>query len=89
MNRPLTLIRRYTRGHYEHEDTLADAESPVDAEGSDCEITRSPLDLPLYKPSCIDNEYTDHASNPKVKLSHHAYVCSLSRLSLCYRSSMG
>jgi len=68
-NRFLTLIHRYTRGQYEHEDTLADAELPMNAEGSDCETTRSPLDLPLYKSSCIDNEYTDHATTPKVKLS--------------------
>ena len=68
-NRFLTLIHRYTRGQYEHEDTLADAELPINVEGSDCETTRSPLDLPLFKPSCIDNEYTDHATTPKVKLS--------------------
>ena len=69
MNRFLTLIYRYTRGRYEHEDILADAEAPVQAEGSSCETTRSPLDLPLYRPSCIDNGYTDHATNPKVRFS--------------------
>jgi len=64
--RILTPTRRYTRGQYEHEDTIADAEPPTCAEGPDCETTRSPLDLPLHKPSCIDNEYTDHTANPKV-----------------------
>lgn len=61
----LTVTYRYTRGQYEHEDTLAD-EPPTCAEDSECETTRSPLDLPLHKPSCIDNEYTDHTLNPKV-----------------------
>lgn len=59
-------IHRYTRGQYEHEDTLADSEEPPCPEESSCEITRSPLDLPLHKPSCIDNEYTDQTRNPKV-----------------------
>jgi len=67
MNRFLTLIHRYTRGNYEHDDTLAGAGLPMRAEGSNCETTRSPLDLPLHKPSCIDNEYTDHGGNPKVE----------------------
>jgi hypothetical protein len=57
---------RYTRGQYEHEDTLADAEPPMCAEDQDCETPRSPLDLPLHRPSCIDNEYTDQTRNPKV-----------------------
>jgi len=70
----LTLIHRYTRGNYEQDDTLADAEPPVRAEGSSCETTRSPLDLPLYKPSCIDNEYTDYGGNPKVVLSPRSYL---------------
>ena len=59
-------IHRYIRGKYEHEDTLADSEQPACPEESNCEITRSPLDLPLHKPSCIDNEYTDQTRNPKV-----------------------
>lgn len=62
----LTVTHRYTRGQYEHEDTLAEADPPICAEDSDCETTRSPLDLPLHKPSCIDHEYTDHTTNPKV-----------------------
>jgi len=56
----LTSARRYTSGRYEHQDTMADEEGP------ECKTTRCPLDLPLHKPSCIDNEYTDHATNPKV-----------------------
>lgn len=70
----LTLIHRYTLGNYEHDDTLADAELPMRAEGSSCETTRSPLDLPLYKPSSIDNEYTDHGGNPKVEPSPRSYL---------------
>ncbi|KAF9650657.1 phospholipid diacylglycerol acyltransferase [Thelephora ganbajun] len=48
------------------EHTLADAELPTRAEDSNCETTRSPLDVSLHKPSCIDNEYTDQTRNPKV-----------------------
>jgi hypothetical protein len=61
-------LHRYTRGRYEHEDadTLAEEERPACPEESNCEITRSPLDLPLHKPSCIDNEYTDQTTSPKV-----------------------
>ena len=62
----LTAIRRYTHGQYEHDDTIADAEPPICAEESECETTRSPLDLPLHKHSCIDHEYTDHTTSPKV-----------------------
>lgn len=61
-----THIHRYTRGQYEHDDTLADSEQPACPEESNCEITRSPLDLPLHRPSCIDNEYTDQTRSPKV-----------------------
>jgi len=56
----------YTRGQYEHDDTLADAEQSECPGESNCGTTRSPLDLPLHKPSCIDHEYTDHTVNPKV-----------------------
>ena len=49
----LTSASRYTRGQYEHEDSLADA----GADNPDYETTRLSLDLPLHKPSCIDNEY--------------------------------
>ena len=64
-------MHRYTRGKYEHDDILADTDSPEYGEDSDCataqcETTRAPLDLPLHKPSCIDHEYTDHERNPKV-----------------------
>lgn len=77
MNCPLILVYRYTRGNYEHDDTLADTEPPMRVEGSSCETTRSPLDLPLHKPTCIDNEYTDHGGNPKVQPSPRP--CSLAR----------
>ena len=71
-SRFLSLMHRYTRGKYEHDDTLADTESPAYVEDSgcepaQCETTRVPLDLPLHKPSCIDHEYTDHERNPKVQ----------------------
>ena len=70
VRRFLTPTRRYTHGKYEHEDTLVDAEPSTCAGDPKCEITRSPLDLPLHKPSCIDNEYTDQTKNPKVRLDH-------------------
>jgi len=79
--RSLTITHRYTRGQFEHEDTLADAEPPTCAEDSECETTRSPLDLPLHKHSCIDNEYTDQTRNPKVPTTviRPVCVCLLSR----------
>jgi len=75
MCRFLTITHRYTRGRYEHEDILADAEPPTCAEDSECKTTRSPLDFPLHKPSCIDNEYTDRTINPKVSTTVIRLVC--------------
>lgn len=69
MNRhPLMLrIHRYTRGQYEHEDALAESEQLACPEEPNCEtMRRSPLNSPMHKPSCIDNEYSDHTRSPKV-----------------------
>jgi len=57
----------YTRGEYEHDDTLADAGDAVCANSSDCVSPRAPLDLPLLRQSWIDAEYTDESVSPKIR----------------------
>jgi len=56
----------YTQGEYEHDETLADEADATCSESSECSSPRTPLDLPLFRPSWIDNEYTDEKVNPKV-----------------------
>ncbi|KAI0314675.1 phospholipid/diacylglycerol acyltransferase [Amylostereum chailletii] len=59
----------YTSGPYEHDDTLADA-SDASCDGTtECVGTslRSPLDIPLFRTSSIDKDFTNEESTPKVR----------------------
>ncbi|EIN06718.1 Lecithin:cholesterol acyltransferase [Punctularia strigosozonata HHB-11173 SS5] len=58
----------YARGEYEYDETIADAAGAVCANETmeHCESLRPPLDMPLYRSTWIDSEYTDETANPKV-----------------------
>ncbi|EKM53495.1 uncharacterized protein PHACADRAFT_197922 [Phanerochaete carnosa HHB-10118-sp] len=57
----------YTRGEYEYDDVQADQPSAVCDNSADCLTPRTPLDLPLFRKSWIDAEYTDLSMTPKIR----------------------
>nr|VWP02474.1 Zn(2)-C6 fungal-type domain-containing protein [Ganoderma boninense] len=61
----------YTQKNYEYDEVQADFPSAVCPDddpqhGGNCTSPRSPLDMPLYRTTYIDSEYTDETGNPRV-----------------------
>lgn len=57
---------RYTRGEYEYDEMNTDAADAMCHNSSECKTPRTPLDMPLFRPSWIDYEYTNDTVMPKV-----------------------
>ncbi|PSS22692.1 hypothetical protein PHLCEN_2v2989 [Hermanssonia centrifuga] len=56
----------YTRGEFEYDDVQADSSPAVCYNTSDCLTPRAPLDMPMFRKSSIDAEYTDDNVMPKI-----------------------
>ncbi|PIL36292.1 hypothetical protein GSI_01955 [Ganoderma sinense ZZ0214-1] len=61
----------YTQTNYEYDEVQADFPTAICPDddpqhGRNCTSPRSPLDMPLYRTTYIDSEYTDETVNPRV-----------------------
>ncbi|EMD33061.1 hypothetical protein CERSUDRAFT_87404, partial [Gelatoporia subvermispora B] len=56
----------YAHGEYEYDDIRPDAAGATCANTSDCVSSRPPLDMPMFRKSWIDSEFTNEALAPRV-----------------------